>query len=92
MESGEKYSRRHSESPVRWAKAANITAAYKDAFRGHSALYASEDNYYYLVTVFKEVEEVGAMQNVLAVLSEYGEVQPMSVARELCSAEEGQLQ
>ena len=64
------------------SQAADAALLVKDAFRGHSALYASEDNYYYLVTVFKEVEEVGAMQNVLAVLSEYGEVQPMSVARE----------
>ncbi|MCI2049428.1 MAG: adaptor protein MecA [Lachnospiraceae bacterium] len=52
-------------------------------FRGYNALYANpDDSRYYLTLVFDDMKDVPAAQNVLALLSEYGEPEVMTYARE----------
>lgn len=55
----------------------------QNRYTGESVLlYDEDDRLYYLFLTMKNIEEVSSMQSVLAAISEYGYVEPVSYARQ----------
>lgn len=55
----------------------------QNRYTGESVLlYDEDERLYYLFLTMKNIEEVGSMQSVLAAISEYGYVEPVSYARQ----------
>ncbi len=65
-------------------------AGIRDSYTGESLLFRDKDRYQLLLKM-KNVEEVSALQGVLAAVSEFGTLQPITYAREPYLEEHGEL-